>query len=218
MVVASLIVLSIITMVFPQILNGVFRRLKLNWVIRRKQALYSFCVLFVVFIILAANSAEISKPVKKVTAKVIEQAVNQKSSTEEEPEKKATQQEQSKDRMDPQQDQELKDDDSKAKDKGNHQDKTNEEETDEQDPSAVDDSTPESNHEQTDTDNDNETNTGSTGTDDADHSSGQKKTCSDFATQEEAQAYYDAHQSEDVSHLDDDHNGKACEKLPSRSG
>lgn len=213
-VVASLIVLSIITMIFPQILNGVFRLLKLNWAVRRKQALYTFCVLFALFIILAMNSAEISKPVKKVTAKVIEQTVNQKSSEKISEEKTAMQQEQFEKSKQKPQDPEQMNTVPKTEKEKKAQEKTEKEKANDQDQSTEVDSPPESNEDQSDT-NSNATNTGSTGMDDAGHSTGQKKTCSDFPTQEEAQAYYDAHQSEDVSHLDGDHNGKACEKLPS---
>ncbi len=48
-------------------------------------------------------------------------------------------------------------------------------------------------------------------------SSGGDKNCSDFATQEQAQAYFNSNggsPSNDVDGLDRDHDGKACEDLP----
>lgn len=215
MIVASLIILSIITIIFPQILNGLFQKLKLNWVIRRKQALYSFCVLFALFIILAINSAEISKPVKKVTAKVFEQNENQKSSSEEMSKRNDNQRVPSEKKEDQQQDQGIANQEQKTKEENTEQDKTGKEQGKNQDRSKDVDDKRESNEEQTDTNGDSDaSNNGTTGNDHANHSTGPRKKCSDFATQEEAQAYYDSHPPEEVAHLDGDHNGKACEKLP----
>src|ERR687895_572676 len=50
---------------------------------------------------------------------------------------------------------------------------------------------------------------------------GQNVDCADFATQEEAQAFYDEHSDDvpgdpDPFDLDTDGDGKACEGLPSR--
>src|SRR4051812_42348034 len=47
------------------------------------------------------------------------------------------------------------------------------------------------------------------------------KYCSDFSTQGDAQAYFDSHggsPSNNVDGLDADHDGKACESLPSGGG
>jgi hypothetical protein len=47
------------------------------------------------------------------------------------------------------------------------------------------------------------------------------KNCSDFSTQQEAQQYFDSHggsPSNNVDGLDADHDGVACESLPSGSG
>lgn len=208
-------------MIFPQILNGVFRRLKLNWAVRRKQALYSFCGLFVLFIILAINSTEISRPVKQVTDQVIEQAGHEQPATEENSEQKlATQQEPSEKRIEKQQDREQMKTKSTTEKQKTTTDKNDPDQATDQEQSKEKPSPSQSNtkDEQDEKDpNQNPANTGATGTDDANQSKGHMKSCSDFATQEEAQAYYDAHQSEDVSHLDGDHNGKACEKLPSKT-
>ena len=47
------------------------------------------------------------------------------------------------------------------------------------------------------------------------------KNCPDFSTQQQAQQYFDSHggsPSNDVDGLDRDHDGKACESLPSGGG
>src|SRR5687768_1446433 len=44
------------------------------------------------------------------------------------------------------------------------------------------------------------------------------KDCSDFSTQQEAQAFFEANQPGDPHNLDADNDGKACESLPSSGG
>ena len=46
--------------------------------------------------------------------------------------------------------------------------------------------------------------------------SANNKNCSDFRTQEEAQAFFNAAGPGDPNHLDADHDGVACEALPHR--